>query len=181
MEGKYPEAGGQSPTYGKVPLPPKAVSPRWRVGAVILIVVLAVVAILPFVLTYQASNTETAVQWHQYSFPGGPGSLNYSQVAPGTFCPWHTAVGPILFTLTWLAAHGVSLVHVRVWTVVNPPNITLLYVSSGGSSGSGSFNPLPTCGQSWFVDDYAMAATTVTVTMVLVYNYTATTTEHWIP
>jgi hypothetical protein len=140
-----------------------------------------VVAILPFVLTSQSTSIETRVQLHQYSVPGGQGSQNYTVVAPGTFCPSSTPVGPTFFAVNWTTSGGVSLVHLRVWTVVAPQNIELLYVSNSGTSGSGTFNPIPSCGDSWTVDDNATAPTTVTVTMALTYNYTATTTEHWIP
>lgn len=147
---------------------------------------LVIVAILPFVLTYQSTSTEIRVQWHQYRIAGGPGSQNSTFIAPGTFCPSSTPHGPTFFAVNWSSSDGVPLVHVRVWTVLatnSPPGweVDLLYASSSGTSGFGTFDPLPTCGQSWTVDDNATATTSVTVTMVLVYNYTATTTEHWFP
>ena len=172
--------------YGRVPLPPNTVSPRWRFAAIVLAVLLAVVAVLPFALTYQSTSTETRVQWRQYSIPGGPSSQNSTFVAPGTFCPRPTPVGPIVFALNWSSSGGVPIIHVRVWTVLatnSPPGWEpdLLYTSNSGTSGFGTFNPVPYCGQSWTVDDNATATTIVTVTMALAYNYTATSTEHWLP
>jgi hypothetical protein len=186
MQRDAPQAGDESKKYGRIPLPPKAVSPRWRFAAVVLVVLLVVVAILPFVLTSQTTSVETSVQWHQYSIPGGPGSQNETSVAPGTFCPSSNPVGPVLLAVNWSTSHDVPLVHVRVWTVLpleSPPywGVDLLFQSSSGTSGSGTFNALPACGQVWTVDDNATAATTVTVTMVLVYKYNSTSTTHLFP
>jgi hypothetical protein len=168
MQGDGPESGDGSPKYGRLSLPPKTVSSRWRAAAVVLVVLLAIVAVLPLVLTHQSTIVDTRVQWQEYAVPGGPGSQNETYVVPGSICPRSNPAGPVLIAVNWPTSNAAPLVRVRVWTVLpldTPPfmEIELLFQSNNGTSGSGTFNPVPTCGQAWTVDDDATAATPVAV------------------
>ncbi|MGA8302590.1 MAG: hypothetical protein WB873_02680 [Thermoplasmata archaeon] len=153
------------------------VSPWWRIAAVILVVLLAVLALSVTVFEPPASKILTKVEWSSYEVSAGPGDTNNVTTIRGMCAP-ADAVTVGIFSMVWATSTGKAVQQVRIWTVYPPnPAVVALYLAVNSSSGGTSFLSLypEPCSLPWNLDVESNQTVTVAALATLTYNYTAPT------
>ena len=170
---------GRPPKYGRLPARPPGVSPKWRLAAVGLGVLLVILGILPLALARHVTVVQFREESHPFEARGGPGIQNITQIAPGTFCPSLNPLGPVRLSIDWGVTPAVPLVKVQIWTALPtnaPPGweTYVLYSATNATSGSATLNELLACSHTCNLDDNSTVPVLVSGTATLAYNYTTT-------